>query len=41
MKEDGSMLFNPSFETVISQNDTVIAIGEDNNLQELERLLNP
>lgn len=39
-KRDGSMLFNPSFETVIYGGDTVIAVGEENNLQKLEKILN-
>ncbi len=34
------MLFNPSFETVISGGDTVIAVGEEQNLQRLEKVLN-
>jgi len=38
-KRDGSMLFNPSFETVIYGGDTVIAVGEENNLQKLEKIL--
>ncbi len=40
-KLDGSMLFNPSFEATIEAGDTVIAVGEDANLQELEKILNP
>ncbi len=40
-KPDGSMLFNPSFEATINIGDTVIAVGEDTNLQQLERILNP
>jgi voltage-gated potassium channel len=40
-KADGSMLFNPSFETVIKAGDTVIAVGEDKNLLKLEKILNP
>ncbi len=40
-KPDGSMLFNPSFEAVINIGDTVIAVGEDVNLQQLEKILNP
>ena len=39
-KRDGSMLFNPSFETVIYGGDTVIAVGEENNLQKLQKILN-
>jgi voltage-gated potassium channel len=41
MKPDGNMLFNPSFETIITPNDTVIAVGEADNLQKLEWILNP
>ena len=33
------MLFNPSFETVIMPFDTVIAVGEEQNLQKLEKVL--
>jgi voltage-gated potassium channel len=40
-KPDGSMLFNPSFETVIHSEDTVIAVGEVDNLQRLGCILNP
>ncbi len=40
-KLDGSMLFNPSFEATIEAGDTVIAVGENTNLQELEKTLNP
>ncbi len=40
-KLDGNMLFNPSFETVIQGGDTVIAVGQENNLQQLEKILNP
>jgi len=40
-KPDGNMLFNPSFETVIEGGDTVIAVGQENNLQQLEKILNP
>ncbi len=40
-KPDGNMLFNPSFETVIESGDTVIAVGQENNLQQLEKILNP
>jgi len=38
-KPDGKMLFNPSFEYVIREGDTVIAVGEEENLQKLERIL--
>jgi voltage-gated potassium channel len=40
-KPDKSMLFNPSFEAVIEVGDTVIAVGEEINLQNLEHILNP
>lgn len=39
-KQDDSMLFNPSFETVIEVGDTVIAVGQEENLQKLEKILN-
>jgi voltage-gated potassium channel len=35
------MLFNPSFETKIQAGDTVIAVGEDENLQKFEKILQP
>jgi K+/H+ antiporter YhaU regulatory subunit KhtT len=35
------MLFNPSFETTIQPDDTVIAVGENENLNKLEKILNP
>lgn len=38
-KKDGSMLFNPSFETIIEPEDTVIAVGEQANLLKLEKAL--
>jgi voltage-gated potassium channel len=40
-KPDGAMLFNPSFESVIIPGDTVIAVGEVENLDKLEQVLNP
>jgi len=40
-KPDGTMQFNPSFETAIMPGDTVIAVGERGNLQKLEKMLNP
>jgi len=39
-KPDGSMLFNPSFETRINPGDTVIAVGEPDNLTRFEKELN-
>lgn len=38
-KSDGSMLFNPSFETTLDTGDTVIAVGDEENLQKLEKVL--
>jgi len=38
---DGAMLFNPSFEATIQPGDTVIAVGEVENLDRLENALNP
>jgi K+/H+ antiporter YhaU regulatory subunit KhtT len=35
------MQFNPSFEAVIAPHDTVIAVGEADNLQKLGWVLNP
>jgi len=38
---DGSMMFNPSFETRLEPGSTVIAVGQEQDLQELERVLYP
>jgi voltage-gated potassium channel len=40
-KEDGEMMFNPSFETRFKAGDTVIAVGKDDDLMKLEAVLNP
>jgi voltage-gated potassium channel len=40
-KPDGQMIFNPSYETRIEANDTVIAVGETANLARLGHKLNP
>ncbi len=40
-KDNGEMLFNPSFETALTPGDTVIAVGEVPNLLKLEKALNP
>ncbi len=40
-QSDGSMLFNPHFESVIKAGETVVAVGEMENLQKLEKVLNP
>jgi K+/H+ antiporter YhaU regulatory subunit KhtT len=37
----GGMLFNPSFEAAIMPGDTAIAVGEEENLPKLEKILNP
>jgi voltage-gated potassium channel len=39
-KPDGSMIFNPHFETTILSGDTVIAVGKGENLIKLEKVLN-
>jgi voltage-gated potassium channel len=38
---EGAMLFNPSYETPIRPGDTVIAVGEVDNLDLLEKALSP
>lgn len=40
-KADGSMLFNPSAETRIGAGDTLITVGENENLIKLEKILDP
>jgi voltage-gated potassium channel len=40
-RPDGTMLFNPSYEAVLMPGDTVIAVGEVQNLDKLEKVLNP
>jgi voltage-gated potassium channel len=40
-KASGEMLFNPSFEALITAGDTLIAVGEEPNLHALARDLNP
>jgi voltage-gated potassium channel len=40
-KSDGSMLFNPTAESKIAADDTLIAVGEQKNLAKLEKILNP
>lgn len=40
-KSDGAMVFNPSFEARIQSGDTVIAVGETQNLRLLGEKLNP
>jgi len=38
---DGSMMFNPSFETRLEPGATVIAVGQERDLQKLEKILCP
>lgn len=38
---DGTMEFNPSFETTIQAGETLIAVGESEDLGKLEKVLNP
>lgn len=40
-KPNGEMLFNPSSGTQLEGGDTVVAIGEKENLKKLEKRLNP
>jgi voltage-gated potassium channel len=40
-KADGRMLFNPSAGSRIGAGDTVVVVGENRNLIELEKILNP
>ncbi|MEE8399943.1 MAG: potassium channel protein [Desulfobacterales bacterium] len=40
-KADGRMEFNPSFETIIGAGDTVVAVGEEEGLRKMEKVLNP
>lgn len=40
-KRDGNMIFNPSFETVFKEGDTVIAVGKIADLERIEKVLRP
>jgi voltage-gated potassium channel len=40
-KSGGDMLFNPSSHTKLRGGDTVVALGEKRNLEDLVALLNP
>ena len=40
-KDNGDMLFNPSFEARLEPGSTVIAVGQEQDLQLLEKTLNP
>ncbi len=38
-KEDGSMIFNPAFNTIIENGDTLISLGQSTNLNKLAELV--
>jgi voltage-gated potassium channel len=40
-RPDGNMVFNPSFEAVMNVGDTLIAMGKNENLLDLEKILKP
>jgi len=40
-KAEGNIMFNPSSNDIIEAGDTLIAIGADNNIAKLTKLLNP
>jgi voltage-gated potassium channel len=40
-RPDGTMLFNPSFDAIMNAGDTLIAMGQTENLKELEKKLRP
>jgi voltage-gated potassium channel len=40
-RPDGRMIFNPSFEAVMNAGDTLIAMGKNENLLALEKILKP
>jgi voltage-gated potassium channel len=40
-KPDGSMVFNPSADYLITEGDTFVVVGDSRNLQRLSRRLNP
>jgi voltage-gated potassium channel len=40
-KPEGEMLFNPSSQTKLQGGDMVVAIGEKQNLERFEKMLNP
>ncbi len=40
-KKDGEMIFNPSFETILEEGDTVIAMGRARSLKQFNDELNP
>jgi voltage-gated potassium channel len=41
IKADGEMVFNPSADTTIKSEETVIAVGSSDDLSRLEKALNP
>jgi len=40
-KDDDTMMFNPSFDTILRPGDTLVAVGEEANLKKLEKILLP
>jgi voltage-gated potassium channel len=40
-RKQGDMIFNPSADTVIEENDALVVIGSHENLEALERVANP
>lgn len=40
-RPDGNMVFNPSFEAIMNAGDTLIAMGKNENLLKLEKILKP
>lgn len=40
-RKQGDMIFNPSADTVIEENDALVVIGSHENLEALERMANP
>ena len=41
VKADGTMVFNPSADTLICAGGSIIAVGSSNSLVRLEKILNP
>ncbi|HWO00172.1 MAG TPA: TrkA C-terminal domain-containing protein, partial [Blastocatellia bacterium] len=40
-RRDGDMLFNPSADTIIEEQDALVAIGSHQSVESLERMANP
>jgi voltage-gated potassium channel len=40
-RADGAMIFNPFADTVIEENDALVALGSHDSLETLERMANP